>query len=161
VRAIARFAFGSSELLFISAVMQMGLALPMAYYFHRATTIGLPANVVVVPLTEMMMPAAIAAISLGYVSGLLAKIPVVLTTTALEGITGTVHGLGGLRLADLRVATPSILMITATAMALVFAMVLARRRRMLVMTGLLRFWSRRSRSRSLHRSRRFIPAFWK
>jgi len=137
VRAIASFAFGTSELLFISAVMQMGLALPMAYYFHRATTIGLPANIVVVPLTELMMPAAIAAIGLGYVSGLLAKIPVVLTTAALEGITGTVHGLGGLRLADLRVATPSILMITATAMALVLAMVLARRRRMLAMTGLL------------------------
>lgn len=78
VRAIARFALGTSELLFISAVMQMGLALPMAYYFHRATTIGLPANVVVVPLTELMMPAAIAAIGLGYVSGLLAKIPIVL-----------------------------------------------------------------------------------
>jgi competence protein ComEC len=40
------------ELVFISAVMQMGLALPMAYYFHRATTIGLPANLVVVPLMQ-------------------------------------------------------------------------------------------------------------
>src|SRR5580692_910432 len=38
------------ELLLVSSVMQMGLALPMAYYFHRATTIGLPANVAVVPL---------------------------------------------------------------------------------------------------------------
>jgi predicted membrane metal-binding protein len=32
--------------------MQAGLALPMAYYFHRATTIGLPANLIVVPLTQ-------------------------------------------------------------------------------------------------------------
>src|SRR5205807_496937 len=61
VLAIARFAFGISELLFISAIMQIKLALPMAYYFHRATTIGLPANVVVVPLTELMIPAAITA----------------------------------------------------------------------------------------------------
>ena len=37
------------EILVISAVMQIGLALPMAYYFHRATVVGLPANVVVVP----------------------------------------------------------------------------------------------------------------
>ena len=37
------------ELLFVSAVMQAGLALPMAYYFHRATTIGLPANLIVIP----------------------------------------------------------------------------------------------------------------
>lgn len=136
VRGAARFAFGASELLFISAVMQMGLALPMAYYFHRATTVGLPANVVVVPLTELMMPAAIAAIGLGYVSGLLARIPAALTTAALEGITGTVRGLGGLRLADLRVATPSILTITAAALALVLAMLLAARRRTLAMTGL-------------------------
>lgn len=137
VRVVARFALGAFELLFISAVMQMGLALPMAYYFHRATTIGLPANIVVVPLTELMMPAAITAVSLGYVSRLLAKIPVVLTAWALEGITGTVRGMGGLRLADLRVATPSVLMITAAAVALVLAMMLARRRVVLAAGGLL------------------------
>jgi len=55
--------------------MQMGLALPMAYYFHRATTIGLPANIAVVPLTQLLMPAAILTISLGYISPLLAKFP--------------------------------------------------------------------------------------
>ena len=33
--------FAIWELVFLSAVMQMGLALPMAYYFHRATTLGL------------------------------------------------------------------------------------------------------------------------
>jgi competence protein ComEC len=48
--------------------MQMGLALPMAYYFHRATTIGLPSNLIVVPLTQLMMPAAIVALALGYIS---------------------------------------------------------------------------------------------
>jgi competence protein ComEC len=115
----------------------MGLALPMAYYFHRATTIGLPANIVVVPLTELMMPAAITAVGLGYVSRLLAKIPALLTAAALEGITGTVRGLGGLRLADLRVATPSVLMITAAAVALVLAIALARRRAALAGGGLL------------------------
>ncbi len=95
------------ELLLVSAVMQMGLALPMAYYFHRATTIGLPANVAVVPLTQILMPAAVFTVALGYISPLLAKLPALLTTFALQAITGTVHGLGGLRLADLRVATPS------------------------------------------------------
>lgn len=89
LRALMSFCFGGFELLFISAVMQMGLALPMAFYFHRATTIGLPANVVVVPLTELMMPAAIAAVGLGYVSPLLARIPALLTAAALQGIAGT------------------------------------------------------------------------
>src|ERR1035437_10473958 len=84
VRGSATFCLAAGELLFISAVMQMGLALPMAYYFHRATTIGLPSNVIVVPLTQLMMPAAVAALALGYVSPWLAKIPVLLTTFALR-----------------------------------------------------------------------------
>ena len=116
VRASTAFCLHAWELLFISAVMQMGLALPVAYYFHRATTIGLPSNFIVVPLTQLMMPAAVAALALGYVSPWLAKVPVILTTFALEGITGTVRGLGSLRLgdlrlADLRVAMPSVLVI--------------------------------------------------
>jgi competence protein ComEC len=68
VRGSARFLMASWELLFISAVMQMGLALPMAYYFHRATTLGLPANLLVVPLVQLMMPAAISALVLNYIS---------------------------------------------------------------------------------------------
>jgi competence protein ComEC len=56
------------ELIFVSAVMQVGLALPMAYYFHRATTLGLPANLVVVPVIELMMPAALSSLAFGYVA---------------------------------------------------------------------------------------------
>jgi competence protein ComEC len=137
VRFAARFGFGAFDLLFISAVMQLGLALPMAYYFHRATTVGLPANVLVVPLTELMMPAAVAALALGYVSLWLAKIPALLTAIAVDAITGTVRGLGGLRLADLRVATPSVVIIVASAAALVLAMLLARRRAVYALAGLV------------------------
>src|SRR5262249_4955183 len=107
IRGAARFSLATWELLFISAVMQMGLALPMAYYFHRATTLVLPANLIVSPLVQLRMPAAISALALGYVSHWLAKVPVLLTTFALNGITGTVRGLGGWRLADMRVAMPS------------------------------------------------------
>ncbi len=35
------------ETLLISGLMQLGLALPMAWYFHRATVMGLPANLLV------------------------------------------------------------------------------------------------------------------
>src|SRR5580658_9348526 len=98
VRAAAKVALRVYELMFISAVMQMGLALPMAFYFHRATTLGLPANLAVVPLTGIMMPAAVATLTLGYISPLLAKIPALITSATLEAIAGTVHGLGGLRL---------------------------------------------------------------
>src|SRR5258708_5088499 len=137
VRGAAILCLSSFELLLVSGVMQMGLALPMAYYFHRATTIGLPANVAVVPLTPLLMPAPLLTIALGYISPVLARPPSLLTTVALEAITGTVHGLGGLRLADLRVATPSFLIMAAASAALVLAMLCARRRALLAVAGLV------------------------
>jgi competence protein ComEC len=135
VRGITIFFLRAFELLLVSALMQMGLALPMAYYFHRATTIGLPANIAVVPLTQLLMPAAIVTIVVGYLSLLLAKLPALLTALALRGITESVHGLGSMRLADLRVPTPSLIMIAAAAGALIVAMILARRRVLLTLIG--------------------------
>ena len=120
--------FGAYDLIVISALMQVSLALPMAYYFHRATSFGLPANLLIVPLTELMMPAAVAAVSLGYVSSFLARTPALLTRLALTAITGTVHGLGGLRAADLRVATPETWVVVAASLSLIAAMLLARKR---------------------------------
>ncbi len=137
VRGVTIVCLRTFELLLVSAVMQMGLTLPMAYYFHRATTIGLPANVAVVPLTQLLMPAAVLTVGLGYISLLLAKLPALLTAFALQAITGTVHGLGGLRLADLRVPTPSVWMMAVASAALFLAMVLVRRRWLLAVTGLV------------------------
>ena len=137
IRSTARFFFAVWDLLFISASMQAGLALPMAYYFHRATTIGLPANLIVVPLTQWMMPAAVLALALGYVSAWLAKLPVLVATVALNGITGTIQGLGGLHLADLRVGMPSAVMITFAVASLILAMWTARRKIVLTSVGLV------------------------
>jgi competence protein ComEC len=137
IRGAVTFFLRAFELLLVSAVMQMGLALPMAYYFHRATSIGLPANMAVVPLTQILMPAAVSAVAVAYVHPALAKPAVLLTSFALEAITGTIHGLGGLRLADLRVAMPSIVMIAMASAALVWTMICARRRPVLAISGVL------------------------
>jgi competence protein ComEC len=136
LRGAARFALGAGELLFISAVMQMGLALPMAYYFHRATTTGLPANMIVVPLMQLMMPAAVSAIAVGYISLWLAKAPALVTAFAIDGIAGSVHGMGGWRMADLRVPMPSLAVILLASAALVVAMWTARRRAGFALAGL-------------------------
>lgn len=136
VKGTAISAIRAFELLFVSAVMQVGLALPMAYYFHRATTIGVPANALVVPLTQLLMPAAISALVLGYFSPWLAKLPAALATVALQGIVGGVHGLGTLRLADLRVAMPSPAMMLMAASVLVLAMWTAHRSKWLAIAGL-------------------------
>jgi competence protein ComEC len=132
----SRLVLGATELLLISVVMQIGLALPMAYYFHRATVVGLPANMLVVPLMELLMPAAVAAMALGYVSHALAKIPVMIAGFALEGIAGTVRWLGGLRVADIRVPTPGMIVILLSALSIALAMVLVRRPAWLAAGGL-------------------------
>jgi len=130
---LMRIAIGLSELVFMSALMQAGLALLMAYHFHRATTMGMPANLVVIPLTELLMPAAAAAVGLGYFSTTLARPGVWISSFALEGIAGTVHWLGGSRAADLRVAMPSLTMILAAMAALALAMMAARRGRLIAL----------------------------
>ncbi len=129
-----RVVIGAGELIFISALMQAGLALLMAYHFHRATTMGMAANLAVIPLTQVLMPAAAAAVGLGYISTILAKPAVWISGFALEGIAGTVHWLGGAQMigtsiADLRVAMPSLAMMLASISALMLAMLAARRGR--------------------------------
>jgi competence protein ComEC len=131
---LMRVAIATSELVFISALMQAGLALLMAYHFHRATTMGMPANLAVIPLTQVLMPAAAAAVGLGYISTTLARPAAWVSGLALEGIAGTVHWLGGAQvigtsIADLRVAMPSLAMIIAEIVALMAAMLVARRAR--------------------------------
>ena len=134
--AVIRVIIGVFELVIISLVMQVGLALPMAYYFHRATVVALPANMVVVPLTQVLMPSAVLALALGYISLLLAKIPALIAGAALEGIAGTVHRLGGLQIADARVPTPGIVVVIMASACLALAMILIRRRTMLAVLGL-------------------------
>jgi competence protein ComEC len=136
VRGTVGVLLAAWELLFVSIVMQAGLALPMAYYFHRAATIGVPANFAVVPLTQLMMPAAAAALALGYVSVRAAKLPAILASFALHGITGTVHGLASLRAADLRVAMPSGVTIVIIVAILVLAIWAARRKAVFVCASL-------------------------
>jgi competence protein ComEC len=80
----ARVILGGFELLFVSSLMQIGLALPMAYYFYRVTSLGLVANLLVIPLTDVLMPAAIVALGLGYLSSALAAVPAWIASVALD-----------------------------------------------------------------------------
>ncbi len=52
----ARIFLFAYELAVISAVIQIGLALPMAIYFHRISLTGISANILVVPLLALVVP---------------------------------------------------------------------------------------------------------
>jgi competence protein ComEC len=80
----ARAVLSAYELICVSTLMQLGLALPMVYYFHRATVLGMPANALAVPLTGILMPAAVLAVALSYVWLPLAKLPTILAAVSLQ-----------------------------------------------------------------------------
>ncbi len=61
-----RFCLYFYELLLTSAVIQIGLALPMALYFHRVSFSGLSANAIVVPLLSLAVPFGFVAIAMNF-----------------------------------------------------------------------------------------------
>jgi competence protein ComEC len=116
------------EAVVMSFILQIAMTLPMAYYFHRATIMGLPANSVSVPLTGVLMPAAALALLLSYVWLPLAWLPAKVASGSLAAISWSARTLGGFRLADLRLPTPAWLPSLALVAALALALLLIRRR---------------------------------
>ncbi len=54
-----RILIRSLELLVVSCVVELAMALPMALYFHRITVFALPVNLFILPLLAVLMPAAL------------------------------------------------------------------------------------------------------
>jgi len=124
------------EFLVISIVLQIGFTLPMAYYFHRATLVSLPANVLAVPLTEITLVTSIAAIAISYLSISFARLPAMLAGSSVQAMAGSVRWLGVLKISDARVPTPGITLILLSAAAITLAMILVRRRMILAISGI-------------------------
>jgi competence protein ComEC len=61
-----RFLLFAFEMVVISATIQIGLALPMAEYFHRVSFTGLSANLLIVPAMNAVVPLGFAAIFTGW-----------------------------------------------------------------------------------------------
>ena len=129
------FLLAASELVFISFVIELSLALPMAWYFHRTTTMSLPANVLLIPLASILMPTAVLAVALSYVSYWLAHLPALVAGYTLALLTGTIRVIGHLRISDVRLAMPSLASCVFAVGALGLALVLARRRLLLAGLG--------------------------
>ncbi len=125
------------EVLLISALMQIALVLPMAFYFHRATLTALPANILVVPLTEILMPASVAALGISCVSKTFATVPALIAGWALDAIAGTVRIAGSLRIADLRLPTPALAVAALSVAAFTIALIAVRRSRWIALASLV------------------------
>jgi competence protein ComEC len=125
---ITAFVLAAAELLFLSTVIQISLALPMAWYFHRATTMALPANALVIPIAGVLLPSAVLAVSLSYLSHWLALLPAAIAGYALDALTGTIRIIGHLRISDVRVPNPTFAVSVGAALTFGLALLLARRR---------------------------------
>lgn len=124
---VVRWTLAAWEILLISALMQVALVLPMAMYFHRATLTALPANVLVVPLTEVLMPTSVAALAVSCISHGIALVPALIAGWSLDAITGTVRIAGSLRIADLRLPLPALFPIILAIASFVLALIFIRR----------------------------------
>jgi competence protein ComEC len=83
----------------------------------------------VVPLTGVLMPACVLAVTCSFVSLTLAKIPALIASYALAGITSTVHLFGSAGAHDVRLAKPEMLPVVCCGVAISLAMLMARRHR--------------------------------
>lgn len=125
---VTGFILAAGQLLFVSAVIQVALALPMAWYFHRATTMALPANALTLPIASLLLPSAVLAVGLSYLSSWLSYVPASIAAHALDLLTGTIRLIGHYRVADVRMPTPTLAISLAAAAAFGLALLLARRR---------------------------------
>jgi competence protein ComEC len=125
-----------AELAILSALMQVAITLPTIWYFHRVNAHALWANMAVIPLTGILMPASMLAVALSNVAKWMASPFSLLARWALQGILFAVHWSGGVQATEHRVAMPALATIVLVGVAYGLALLLARRHRLLALASL-------------------------
>jgi competence protein ComEC len=131
-----RLGLRTAEVVFISSLMQAALAVPMAVYFHRATTAALPVNAAVVPIMSLLLPIAMLATLLSYGGAWLAAIPKYATALLLHSVTACVVTLARFRAADLRLPDPPVWASIFCLVALAACILAAKRERRFLLPAL-------------------------
>ena len=122
IRTILRL----GELLFVTLVVELALALPMAIYFHRITVYALPVNLCILPLLGILLPAAMILLVALTVWPVAATLPAAVTLFLLHFSVWIVRKLGALSLGDLRVPDPTTFQIALALLLFVLAVQFAR-----------------------------------
>ena len=103
---MVRFVLRMAELLIVSCVVELAMALPMALYFHRITVFALPVNIFILPLLLILMPAALATLVALAVWPAAAVVPAAFVALPLHFGIWLVLCFGSLNWGDFRIATP-------------------------------------------------------
>jgi competence protein ComEC len=104
--ATVRFLSRLVEVLAVSCIVELAMALPMAIYFHRITIFALPVNLLILPLLTVLLPAALTTLLALVVWPAFFPIPAMVVALVLHIGVGLVHLFGSLSFGDFRIATP-------------------------------------------------------
>ncbi len=135
VTTLCRAVLAMGELIIVSAITQAVLVLPMRSYFHRAAILGLPANVLALPLAGIMLNSGVAAVALSYVSLPLARVPAMIASAALHWTLLCLGRLSHLKVSEWRVPAAAPLIACLAAAGILLALVAVRQRRGLALGG--------------------------
>ncbi|MGC1422159.1 MAG: ComEC/Rec2 family competence protein [Terracidiphilus sp.] len=124
---IVRATLRCVELLVVSCIVELAMALPMAVYFHRITVFALPVNIFILPLLAVLIPAALLTLLASFVSTGVAAIPAAVTALLLHLGVGLVRLFGSAAVGDFRIPAPLPMQIAVFCILLGLAVVLARR----------------------------------
>jgi competence protein ComEC len=124
---VVRIGLRCVELLVVSCIVELAMALPMAVYFHRITVFALPVNIFILPLLAVLMPAALLTLLASLVSTGVAAIPAAVTAFLLHLGVGLVHLFGSVAVGDFRIPAPLPPQVAIFCILLGLAIVLARR----------------------------------
>jgi competence protein ComEC len=111
--AFVRLTLRILELLLVSALIELAMSLPMAIYFHRVTALGLPVNLLVVPLIGLALPSALITFATLLLWPSMAIAPAAVTAALLHAINGIVQLFSTMGAGDIRLSSPGGLAIVA------------------------------------------------
>jgi competence protein ComEC len=121
-----RFLIRCFELMVVSCVVELAMALPMAIYFHRITVFALPVNVFILPLLIILMPAALITLLFALIGPAYAVVPAMFVAFFLHIGTGLVRLFGSMTFGDFRIPAPLLWQSLAFCALLAAAIALAR-----------------------------------
>ncbi|HEV3037973.1 MAG TPA: DNA internalization-related competence protein ComEC/Rec2 [Candidatus Angelobacter sp.] len=125
------------ELVIVSSITQAVVVLPMRLYFHRAALVGLPANVLVLPLAGLLMNSAVAAIGLSYISFPLARVAGKLASSTLHLILFCITSISHWTISQWRIPDANFAIGFISVIGIVLAVFAVRRTRVLAWAGII------------------------
>jgi competence protein ComEC len=103
----ARAGFSVLAAVLFGIAVELCMMLPMATYFHRATLLALPTNLLLIPIIAVLLALTILTFFTSLISLSVARIPAACTATLIHLIRAVVAHIGHFNVADLRVPAPS------------------------------------------------------